>query len=162
MTSVVLIIYTKMIRALYNCISNTETWVIQYYSCFSPKTQFTVSLWTHHDNRYFTEPTSTHHHAAHLKLYLLFKIISLYAADYNTDFTIGLLFLTDGTSDNVCVCDYRSYFEWMIETGPSVVRQEKETVLSTRRQSKVLHLVFIWCTMLMCLAIEVVTPLYNK
>ena len=149
-----------MIRALYNCISNTETWVIQYYSCFSPKTQFTVSLcyiWTHHDNRRFTEPTSTHHHAAHLKLYLLFKITSLYAADYNTDFTIGLLFLTDGTSDNVCVCDYRSYFEWMIKTGLSVVRQEKEeTVFSTRRPSKELHLAFIWCTRLICLAIEVV------
>ena len=153
-----------MIRALYNCISNTETWVIQYYSCFSPKAQFTVSLgyiWTHHDNRCFTEPTSTHHHAAHLKLYLLFKITSLYAADYNTDFSIGLLFLTDGTSDNICVCDYRSYFELMIKTGLSVVRQEKEEtggVFSTWRQSKVLHLTFIWCTMLMCLAIEVGFP----
>ena len=121
-----------MIRALYNCISNTETWVIQY-SCFTPKTQLTnCYIWTHHDNSRFTEPTSTHHHAAHLKLYLLFKITSLYATDYNTDFTIGLLFLTDGTSDNVCVCDYRSYFEWMIKTGPSVVRQEtEETVEGT-------------------------------
>ena len=68
-----------------------------------------------------------------------------------TQFTIGLLFLTDGTSDN----------EWMIKTGLSVVWQEKEeAVYSTRRQSKVLHLAFIWCTMLMCLAIH--KTLYNK
>ena len=46
----------------------------------------------------------------------------------------------------VCVCDYRSYFEWMIKTAPSVVRQETEEtggVFSIRRQSKVLHLAFI-------------------
>ena len=90
-----------MIRALYNSISNTETWVIHYYSCFSPKTQFTVSLlhlnasWE--PNSRFTEPTSTHHHAAHLKLYLLFKITSLYAADYNTDFTIDFTCFTCNT-----------------------------------------------------------------
>ena len=87
-------------------------------------------------------------YAAHLirSTYLLFKITSLYATEYNTDFTIGLLFLTDGSSDNVCVCDYRSYFEWMIKTAPSVVRQETEEtggVFSIRRQSKVLHLAFI-------------------
>ena len=66
-------------------------------------------------NSRFTEQTWTHHHAAHLKLNLLFKISRLYVAEYNTDFTIGLLFLTDGT--------YRSYFERMMETarvdGPS-------------------------------------------
>ena len=113
-----------MIRALYNCISNKETWVIQYYSCFSPKTQFTVSLWTHHDNR-------THLHAAHLRLYLLFKITGLYAADYNTDFTIGLLFQLTGLATMSVCSDYRSYFEWMIKTGPSEVRQEKESLFNS-------------------------------
>ena len=45
---------------------------------------------------------------------------------------LEILFLTDGASDNVCVCDYRSYFEGMIKTGPSVVRQEtEETVEGT-------------------------------
>ena len=90
-------------------------------------------------------------YAAHLirSTYLLFKITSLYATEYNTDFTIGLLFLTDGSSDNVCVSDYRSYFEWMIKTA---------RLWCDRRQSKVLHLAFIGCTMLMCLAIEVVFP----
>ena len=45
------------------------------------------------------------------------KITSLYVAKYNTDFAIGLLLLIDGTSDKVCVWDYRSYFEWMMETA---------------------------------------------
>ena len=57
------------------------------------------------------------HHAARLKLYLLFKITSLYVAEYNMDFTFGLLFLIDGTSDKVCVYAYCSYFEWMMKTG---------------------------------------------
>ena len=127
-----------MIRALYNCISNTERWVIQYYSCFSPKTKCPVYLcyiWTHHDpknlNSCFTEQTWTHHHAARnlklsetLKLYLLFKITSLYVADYNTDFTIGLLFLIDGTSDKVCV--RLPLTLWVDdEDGPSVVRHSE-------------------------------------
>ena len=39
---------------------------------------------------------------------------------------------TDGTIATMSVCDYRSYFEWMIKTGPSVVRQEtEETVEGT-------------------------------
>ena len=54
-------------------------------------------------NSRFTERTWTHHHSARLKLYFLFKITSLYVADYNMDFTIGLLLVIDETSDKVYV-----------------------------------------------------------
>ena len=69
------------------------------------------------------------HHAARLKLYLLFKITSLYVAEFNTDFRIGLLFLIDRTSIKVCV---RLPLKLWVddEEGRSVVWQE-ETVGGT-------------------------------
>ncbi len=69
------------------------------------------------------------------------------------DFNSGLLFLTGGTFYKSW-CAYHCCFEWMMMR--TVPADRVGEVFSTRRQSKVLHLGLIWCTMLMCFAMEVV------
>ena len=74
------------------------------------KNSITVSLcyiWTHHDNLTVVLLSQPQHITQH--------IWNSYGADYNTDFTIGLLFLTDGTiaTMSVCAITVRTLSGWL-------------------------------------------------
>ena len=143
-----------MIRALYNCISNIETWLIQYYSCFSPKTKVPVYLcyiWPHHDALKVVLLSELEHIITqHVWNFIYFlRYLTCMLPSTTRISRLDYYFLLMGLVTK-SVCDYCLYFEWTMKTGRLWCGRR-------RRQSEVLSAFgFYLMHSAKCLAIEVV------